>query len=238
MAQVYAPQMWYAPMSQQESFLSRNKVIIGVLVVLVVLYLMNKDSIDAYVSNALSGSAPVNTPQGGVTNQGSPSAQPAVPGTPVSVAGTTPAVVPQVKVIEVTKDSSDRNVMPAGENEGWRTFQIGEVKVYGANGLLSAADFESAAYTASDGDYTAIFPASNAIDGNPGSFTHTSGGAAIHQLTLQLKNAQVVTKVEVLNRADCCQSRLAGAVIRLKDSSGAVLKQQVLTDAGTQVMSV
>lgn len=238
MAQVYAPQMGYAPIPQQESFLSRNKVIIGVLVVLVVLYLMNKDTVDAYVSNASSGSAPVDTPQGGVTNQGSPSAQPAAPGTPVNVAGTTPAVVPQVKVIEVTKDSSDRSAIPAGENEDWRTFQIGEVKVYGANGLLSAADFESAAYNASAGNWAALYPARNAIDGNPGSFTHTDGGAAVHQLTLKLKNAQVVTKVEVLNRADCCQSRLAGAVIRLKDSNGAVLKQQVLTNAGTQVMSV
>lgn len=237
MAQVYVPQMGY-PVQQQESFIDRNKIIIGVLVVLVVLYLMNKDVVDAYVSNALKSSTAVGTPQGGVTTQGSPTTQPAVPGTSVSVAGTPTTVVPQVKVIEVTKDSSDRSAMPAGENEGWRTFQIGEVKVYGANGLLSAADFESATYTASDGVYSGIFPASNDIDGNPGSFTHTSGGAAVHQLTLKLKNAQLVTKVEVLNRADCCQSRLAGAVIRLKDSSGAVLKQQVLTADRTQVMSV
>ncbi len=228
--------MAYPP--QQESFLARNKVVIGVLVVLVILYIMNKDSVDAWIAEKKASQPPANTPTGGVTTPNNPAVTQPAPGTPAVVGSTTPAVTPLVKIIEVTKDSS--NMQQGGDNSDWRTFQIGEVKVYTAAGLLSAADFESASYTSAGGaGYALSFPATNAYDGNPGTFTHTDGnGGNVHQLTLKLKQLQKVVKVEVLNRTDCCQSRLAGAVISLKSSGGEVLKQQTLTAGNVQLVVV
>jgi hypothetical protein len=192
------------------------------------------ESINSYLFGS-STTKPVDTPQGGVTNSNVPSAKPAAPGTPIEVSTPPIPPTPQVKTIEIYKNSIN-SVMPIGENGDWRTFQVGEVLVYTSNGKLTAVDFESATYNTGNVGYGSIFPATNAIDRNEQTFAHTDGNGPLHVLTLKLKNPQTVVKVLVLNRADCCQSRLAGAVLRLKDVNDNVIREKTLTSDMSQIL--
>ncbi len=239
-------QQSYIPVTPQPAgpgFFSRNKLWIGILVVLVIAYVAYRQEVNDWISKQFNPAVPVDTPTGGVTSKDNPAAgtagtsstpaPPPAPGTPVTLASTTHTVTNNVKVIEVSKNSPAVAVTGSDAN----TFQIGEIRAYGATGnLLTAADYSSAVYTASgNAGYALSYPASNAIDGKTYTFTHTHGIEKVHALTLTLKIPQVITKVEILNRHNCCQSRLAGAVVSLKDANNKVIKSQVLTAAQTQV---
>lgn len=186
-------------------------------------------------------SAPAATgTSGGVTAGGHP--QDASSGStgasaPVVVAtAVPPVVVPLVNRIHVIKDTTGQNVTPPAS----RTFQIGEIKAYRADGsLLTADDYVSAEYGMFSGGGVAVtYPAKNAIDGNVNTFTHTNGEtSSIHELKLTLRNPTNIGRVEVINRVDCCADRLAGAVIQLIAENGVVLKSLTLTDAATQTLA-
>lgn len=217
------------PYNMSQPLISR-RVLLGILVV-VVLYM-------AYfygLFDSLLGMAPTDTPQGGVAPSSSPVVNPATPGTQISSNTTPPVNTPMVKVIEVTKDSTGKPLIKPDDY----TFQIGEIKAYSDKKLLTAEDYESAKYTKSgDKGLSLKYPATNAIDGSLKTFSHTNGKDPIHQLTLTLKEPQFIHKVEVLNRSDCCQERLAGVIVKLKDESGIVLKQSVLTADRTQIIEL
>lgn len=188
----------------------------------------------------------VTGPMGGVTASGTATGNAAgnttAPTTtaPASPTGVQVATSPQVNAQQVSTLVFTRNIttaMDPSENEDWRTFQIGEVKVYDSSDrLLTASDFSSAEYNT--GGHGA-FPAQNAIDGDPNTFMHTMrSDSGMHQMTLQLKNPTNVKRVQVLNRADCCQTRLAGTVVELKSSAGALIKAFTLSAAQTQDLVV
>lgn len=177
---------------------------------------------------------------GGVAASGTPTGTNGKPVNPTSVQiGTSPQLDAK-KVASIVFTKNTTNATNPGDNDDWRTFQIGEVKVYDTNNrLLSAADFSSAAYNAEAADGLGVaFPAANVIDGDANSFSHTNGQAAVHQLTLVLKNPTDVSHVQVLNRADCCQSRLAGTVCELKAANGALVKSFALSTDQVQDLVV
>lgn len=179
---------------------------------------------------------------GGVTAEGHPqdaSAGSAGSSAPVVVAAAVPvAAVPLVKYIIVTKDTTGKTVSPPAS----RTFQIGEIKAYRADGsLLTANDYSSAEYNSAVNTGVALtYPAKNAIDGNVNTFTHTNGETpefGFHQLKLTLSSPANIGRVEVINRMDCCADRLAGAVIQLVADNGVILKTMTLTDAAAQTLA-
>ena len=191
------------------------------------------------MSNPTPAPVVVNNPAAGVVNNAPPTVviQP-----PVPAPAPMPAIVPLVDQnlvasIVFTKNSAGQT-MPIGENAdygGWRTFQIGELKAYDAVGrLLTSSDYSSVVYN--NGGFG--FPGSNLIDGDPKTFTHTSGLDPIHQMTVTLKTPVNISKVQVLNRADCCQARLNGTVCEFKRSNGTVIKQFVLTSDMVQNLSL
>ena len=219
---------------------SGAKVAIGVVVVLVILYLLNAEAVNTWVSNAVVNlSAHKDTPLGGVTNGTNPAASPVPSGTSVVVSSTPIAVVPFVKTIQITKDTTGKAADPTDID--WQTFQLGEVKVYRPDGtVLKAEDFDSIAYTAgTNGGYSAWKPTAWAVDGNVSNIVSTDHGAGpVHQFTLVIKVPQAIAKIEVLNRIDCCQARLAGVVVDLKDANNVILKSQVLTADLVQVINL
>jgi hypothetical protein len=187
----------------------------------------------------LSSSAATGT-SGGVTAGGHP--QDASVGSsgssaPVVVAAAVPPVtVPLVNRIHIIKDTTGKTVTPPAS----RTFQIGEIKAYRADGsLLTADDYSGAEYGMFSGGGVAVtYPAKNAFDGNVNTFTHTNGEeSSIHELKLTLRNPTNIGRVEVINRVDCCADRLAGTVIQLIAENGTVLKSMTLTDAATQTLA-
>ena len=221
-------------------------IAIIVVAVLAVLYYYNSEAVNKWVSNVVAPyMSHSDTSLGGVTNGTNPAATPVTPNTPVvvGVSATNDAMVPYVRSIVITKDTT-KSLKPEGSNDDWQTFQIGEVKVYKPDGyVLKAADFESVAYTAGSNEtilpwnQSVLHPAMYAVDGDPSTYSSTTtNGGNIHQLTLVLKNTQTITKVEILNRSDCCQERLKGAVVELKDVQGVVLKSKVLDEALSQII--
>ena len=225
---------------QQEGMSSGVKVALVVVVVLAVLYYYNAEAVNNWVSNAVVNmSAHKDAPLGGVTSGTNPAATPVPLGTSVVVSSTPAVVVPFVKTIEITKNTTDKAADPTDID--WQTFQLGEVKVYRPDGtVLKAADFDSIAYTAgTKGGYSAWKPVAWAVDGDVSTIVSTDYGAGpIHQFTLVIKDQQTISKVEILNRIDCCQARLAGVVVALKDANNNILKSQVLTAEQVQVINL
>lgn len=180
---------------------------------------------------------------GGVTAPGAPSSQdkagaPTTP-TPVNVVTSPPLAAPMVTSITFTKDST-AGVASLSPGDDDPSFQIGEVKVYDSTGnLLKTSDFASAVYTkGGDAGYALSFAASNAIDGNPGTFSHTNTTPGLSIMTLTLAKPTNVSHVQVLNRQDCCQGRLLDVVCALLAADGTVIKSFHLSDAMTQDLVV
>lgn len=191
----------------------------GVIVVMFILYVLSKTQ-----------SAPVASATGGTSLSGSPSVTPPATGTIAAVSTANPTVTPtpagpkETAQILIIKDTSSQP--DAGTDQGWRTFQVAEVFAYSSSRKLDASDYSSA--TLSSAYKNNMWPGSFAIDSNPNTFSHTDIDP-IGVLTLTLKNPAVITKVEVLNRQDCCQGRLAGAKLVLKDATGAIIWTGTLT---------
>lgn len=157
---------------------------------------------------------------------------------PVTVMSTPIVAEPQIKTIEISKNSATMQ-NKYNDNPDWKTFQIGEVRAYNQNGeLLNADKYSSAVYTSGDGGYSTPFPAMHAIDGNPRTFTHTSGLGDLHALVLTLKEPTIISKVEILNRHDCCQTRLEGALITLRNTEGNTIMFKNLTSGMLNVVQM
>ena len=176
---------------------------------------------------------------GGVTDPNTPMGQPgtggAYPVVPVVSATTPPISVDKIKTIRITKVTPAGKARPGGENNDWKTFQLGEVKVWANSVQLAKADFASAKYLTKAYNASS-YPASNAYDGNIRTFTHTGGLGDTHTMELVLASPKVITKVEVYNRQDCCQGRLAGASVMLIGESGTVRATFPLTNQKTGQM--
>ncbi len=56
-------------------------------------------------------------------------------------------------------------------------------------------------------EYMAQFPASNSVDGNRNSFSHTTATIGAW-LTIDLQSTRPISRVDVYNRIDCCQDQL------------------------------
>lgn len=107
--------------------------------------------------------------------------------------------------------------------------QIGEVYVYSGSRLLTKSDFSSATLTSTFG-VIGDNSANSAIDGDPNSFAVSyRPSVPIQALDLTLTQPMQITKVSVLNRQDCCQSRLNGAKVALFGLNGESLFTATLT---------
>ena len=68
------------------------------------------------------------------------------------------------------------------------------------------------------------FPGANLVDGNTNNFAHTSGDAGESPwMSIDLGSDTNVSLIKVFNRTDCCQGRLAGALVQVLDARGGVV---------------
>lgn len=170
------------------------------------------------------------TPVGGVTVAGTPSA--VIPLPPTGVTATVVSVTPDTtgltKKIIIIKDVT---AMPGVVSS---YLNIGEVYAYAGSRLLTSSDFSDAivfpdVYTNPNDHIVPIGSGSNAIDGKPETVTSTgTSSASFTSITLVLTKPIKLTQVNVLNRQDCCWDRLNGAVIMLINEAGTVLFKQPL----------
>jgi F5/8 type C domain/PA14 domain len=65
--------------------------------------------------------------------------------------------------------------------------------------------------------YSASYPASNAIDGNLTTFSHTNNVTG-SSLTVDFRQDRLLSSIELINRQSCCQTRLSNFRVSLLDS--------------------
>ncbi|MBM3882861.1 MAG: hypothetical protein FJ387_24580 [Verrucomicrobia bacterium] len=75
------------------------------------------------------------------------------------------------------------------------------------------------------------YPASNAVDDNPASFTHTANVADGFWMA-DLGRALPIERVEIVNRSSCCAERLAGLVLRIFNGNSNSVASAVLPNPG------
>ena len=75
------------------------------------------------------------------------------------------------------------------------------------------------------------YPAVNAVDGNTGNFTHTANSANSYWMA-DLGRVVPLDRIEIVNRLDCCNNRLANLVLRVFDGASNSVSSAVLTDVG------
>lgn len=107
---------------------------------------------------------------------------------------------------------------------------VAELEAYTADGVNVA---RSGKATQSSTSYGAV--AQRGIDGdNSGLFgrlgvTHTRKHTGVKWWKVELDKPYPVKTIKVYNRRDCCNSRLKGALLIVRDSSGKDLKVKTLT---------
>lgn len=77
--------------------------------------------------------------------------------------------------------------------------------------------------------------AGNAVDGNPGNFTHTNANLTVnHTWLVDFGEIMLLEEVELLNRANCCGERLRDIEVSVLDESGVpVLTSGLLNEDNT-----
>ncbi len=123
------------------------------------------------------------------------------------------------------------------QTNGAGKYQVGlaEVRVFGENALPygpePVATVTNVLKVTQSSDYGGPYPASNALDGNVSTFTHTANQTNSYWL-LDLGRVYPIDKVEVVNRVDCCDTRLAGLVLRVLDGASNSVANATLTNPG------
>ena len=75
------------------------------------------------------------------------------------------------------------------------------------------------------------YPAENAVDGNPDTFTHTADVIDSYWMA-DLGQVQPIDRVEIVNRNSCCDDRLSGLVLRIYDGASNSVAATVLSNPG------
>ncbi|MFT5412499.1 MAG: hypothetical protein ACI9NC_005247, partial [Verrucomicrobiales bacterium] len=77
-----------------------------------------------------------------------------------------------------------------------------------------------------------LFPASEAIDGDAATFSHTDANSSNNAWELELDAEYEIRSVELAMRIDCCVGRLTGTTLRWFDAAGDSVFEETVTDPG------
>ena len=117
---------------------------------------------------------------------------------------------------------------------GNRRVGLAEVGVFGLPDLpygpapVSAA---TGAFTVAQSSEYGGYPAANAVDGDRNTFTHTAAIANSYWIA-DLQTTKPIDRVDVVNRLDCCDIRLAGLILRILNAASNSIASVTLTDPG------
>ena len=111
---------------------------------------------------------------------------------------------------------------------------VGELRVYDDQNKDLAS---GRPVSMSSGYQGNMFPGANLVDGNPGTFAHTSCYDRGWMMVDLGAPGFPVAKTTVVNRQDCCQWRLAGTVVEHYDHEGKLVARSLPLDgAATQTL--
>ena len=87
------------------------------------------------------------------------------------------------------------------------------------------------AFTVAQSSEYGGYPASNAVDGNRSTFSHTANIANSYWIA-DLQTTKPIDRVDVVNRLDCCDTRLTGLILRILDATSNSVASVTLTNPG------
>jgi hypothetical protein len=100
---------------------------------------------------------------------------------------------------------------------------LAQIKVYATKGGPNiVTPSMSKQVTKSSGYQGDMYPVQNFVDGVGQTFVHTSCGD-VPWIQLDLGSMTTIYKIVVVNRADCCQSRVLGTTLQIMDNDGATV---------------
>ena len=126
--------------------------------------------------------------------------------------------------------------LPGSQTNGAGNHRVGlaEVRVFGRPDLPygpAPASVVANTFTVAQSSEYGGYPAANAVDGDPGSFTHTADMANSYWIA-DLQASKPIDRVEIVNRLDCCDNRLSGLVLRILDAASKSVASVILTNPG------
>jgi hypothetical protein len=74
--------------------------------------------------------------------------------------------------------------------------------------------------TSQSSNFSAQFPASNALDGNPNTFTHTAATDRSASWTMEFQEERIIDQIILGNRLNCCGDRLRDIRVEIFDGVG------------------
>ncbi len=77
-----------------------------------------------------------------------------------------------------------------------------------------------------------LFPAADAVDGDPGTFSHTDASTPNNAWELTFASELELSRMELDMRSDCCDGRMTGAIVRAFDAEGDSVYAETLKDPG------
>lgn len=123
----------------------------------------------------------------------------------------------------------------ATNDSGNQRVGLAEVRVFGDYqipfGPAPLTNISPLAVTATQSSELGGYPASNGLDGYANTFTHT-GNFSNSWWMADLKVTQEVTRIEIVNRADCCDNRLGGLTVRVLDPLSNSVYSTIITNPG------
>ena len=139
--------------------------------------------------------------------------------------------------------ASGRYVVISTDVSPEHILNVAEIQVFDENKVNVS---QGKTVTKSSGWQGDQFPGANLVDGNTNNFAHTSGNAGESPwMSIDLGADTNVSLIKVFNRTDCCQGRLAGALVQVLDSLGGVvftsppltaaMEQDVVPAAGSRL---
>ncbi|HEY5913246.1 MAG TPA: lamin tail domain-containing protein [Verrucomicrobiae bacterium] len=126
--------------------------------------------------------------------------------------------------------------LPGTQTNGGGTRQVGlaEVRMFGLANLPYGPEpvpvTTNVARVWQSSEYGG-YPASNAIDGNASTFTHTADLVDSYWMA-DLGQVYAIDRIEIVNRSSCCDSRLSGLVLRVFDGASNSIASTVLSNPG------
>ena len=108
---------------------------------------------------------------------------------------------------------------------------LGELKVYDINGILLDVNAYKIIYDNQWIFSNSMGPATNLFDKDNNTVYHSNGSGDSKKISLQLIKPEVIAKVIVINRLDCCQDRAIGVTISLFGESSNIIDKLILSDA-------
>jgi hypothetical protein len=126
--------------------------------------------------------------------------------------------------------------LPGSQTNGAGNHRVGlaEVRAFGLPDLPygpAPVPAVTNAFTVAQSSEFGGYPAANAVDGVTGDFSHTANLANSYWIA-DLQSSKPITRVEVVNRTDCCDNRLAGLILRILNAASNSVASVTLTNPG------